>query len=154
MTMRAVQRVADPQIAGVLVEEGAALGGRAAQGPAREASVIRAADARLARESSPLVHLAGALEHADDAAQRAARPLALDAHDELGELGREWTRLLPRSLRVLGLERGEAAPLGRRRTSSRWCAPTARRTRRRAVSCVRAAACGSIRGGRRARGAR
>jgi len=101
-----VQRGADPQVAGVLVEERPALGRRSARWPGRGAvRRQQPVDAR-ARERAH-THEARPLEHPDDATDRAPGLLALGAQDVPGDLGANRAALAPVRA-VAGMERREA----------------------------------------------
>ncbi len=83
---RPVERVAHPQIAGVLGEKRTPLRGWTADRTRREMLCAKQpVDARLLELARS--HATRTLEHADDAADRSARPLALDAEDELRDVG-------------------------------------------------------------------
>ena len=86
-----VHRVADPEIAGMLGDEAATLGGRAADGTRGDAGGGEESMDGRARELA-FRHDPRALEHANDPAYRAARLLALGAHDEIGDLGANRAR--------------------------------------------------------------
>ena len=104
--LRPVQGVTDPQVAGVLVQERAALGARAAQRPGRDTlgcqKPVHGRAMQLARADD-----LRSLEHADDPPDRAPRPLALDAQDLLGDLGRDRPAPAPVSA-ILGKQRLES----------------------------------------------
>ena len=108
---RPVHRVADPQVAGVLDEERAALGGGPAGRPRGEAlRGQQAVDAR-ARERTP-AHEAGALEHTDQAADAAPRALALGAHEEVRDLGGNGAAGAPIAPGLSGQRREPALAVG------------------------------------------
>lgn len=87
-----VHGVADPEIACMLGDEASSLGGRSSHGARGDALGGEESMNGGARELA-LLHDAGALEHANDAPQGAARLLALGAHDEVGDVTANHTRV-------------------------------------------------------------
>jgi hypothetical protein len=108
---RAAHRIADPQVAGVLGEEAAALGGGSANGARRHSDGLEQSMHARARQLA-FADDACALEHLDDAADRAPRFVALGALDERGDVGADRPALALIGPR-LGAERVEAAALVR-----------------------------------------
>ena len=79
-----MQRIADPEIPGGFRKEGPAFGDPVPSRTGGEAGHGEQSMHGGAMEP-PRVHHAGALEHPDDAADRAPGPLAFDAEDRLGD---------------------------------------------------------------------
>jgi hypothetical protein len=103
---RPVQRIAHPQVAGVLVQKRPALGRRATQRPGRGAvRGQQTVDARARELARP--YDARPLEHLDQAPDRSPGLLALGAQDVLGDVGANRAALAPVRA-VAGMERREA----------------------------------------------